>query len=572
LQKDLNPGLEADAVVSPITSTNVIRIAQVGSTFDPKQVKLTFTLPAGAKLMRKGVEVKSNTTALDLSESILLVATAANGNTQLYTVGLELPQTVEWTLAKTAYTYGDAAAPIDAQSSAGLPLAFTSTDGKVATVAGGKLVIGIPGKTTLSARQLCGGAFARATEKSYEIAVNRGYASVGMVLDSVEFGQPTPWEWGYANIVNPTDIHSMPDPLELGVFQLLDAHGEEVNPHGVLPIGTYSLEPKNRNGYQTPYYTVTPVASEFSVVQGRLWQVAFSVVDSEGQPLSNVAVLQGDTRVYTDAQGMAYFYLKAGFVYAFTLGKEGYQTLQQEVNLTTGINVTRAVTLGRADITLAYTAKGNGRILGKTTQRVTQGGSGTTVWAIPNAGYRFTQWSDGKTDNPRLDTQMVADLAVEAQFSILTYTLTYRVGDGGVLESGETTQTVNHGTHGTPIKVKPVDADHYFMGWSDGNDQAERTDTNVKAGINATALFGIYRELPNHNDFEAGTLVEGWYMLGNGDASASWRIADRIPNSTARLDGHFAYAQSKKLTGETLLCSPIFRLNGITSDIRVKSD
>ncbi len=51
--------------------------------------------------------------------------------------------------------------------------------------------------------------------------------------------------------------------------------------------------------------------------------------------------------------------------------------------------------------------------------KVISGGAGPVVAAVADAGYSFRQWSDGSTANPRIDTSVIDDLAVTAQFHAL---------------------------------------------------------------------------------------------------------------------------------------------------------
>lgn len=67
--------------------------------------------------------------------------------------------------------------------------------------------------------------------------------------------------------------------------------------------------------------------------------------------------------------------------------------------------------------TLTYTTDGNGTISGITPQSVNEGEDGTAVTALPNSGYYFVDWNDTSTDNPRTDTNVTADITVEAQFA-----------------------------------------------------------------------------------------------------------------------------------------------------------
>ncbi len=66
--------------------------------------------------------------------------------------------------------------------------------------------------------------------------------------------------------------------------------------------------------------------------------------------------------------------------------------------------------------TLSYLAGDNGSIAGDATQQVEYGSDGEPVEAIPDEGYRFLDWSDGVTDNPRTDYNVTEDIEVAAEF------------------------------------------------------------------------------------------------------------------------------------------------------------
>ena len=139
--------------------------------------------------------------------------------------------------------------------------------------------------------------------------------------------------------------------------------------------------------------------------------------------------------------------------------------------------------------TLTYTAGANGSISGVSPQTVPSGGSGTAVAAVPNMGYHFVNWSDSSTQNPRTDTNVMADISVTANFAINTYTLTYTAGANGSI-SGTSPQTVNFGADGSPVTAVP-NTGYHFVQWSDSSTQNPRTDTNVMADVNVTATFAI---------------------------------------------------------------------------------
>src|SRR5262249_52700379 len=131
----------------------------------------------------------------------------------------------------------------------------------------------------------------------------------------------------------------------------------------------------------------------------------------------------------------------------------------------------------------------NGSITGASPQTVNCGSSGTAVTAVPNACYHFVNWSDGSTQNPRTDTNVMADVNVTANFAINTYTLTYTAGPNGIV-TGASPQTVNCGSDGTSVTAVP-NACYHFVNWSDGSTANPRTDTNVQMDINVTANFAV---------------------------------------------------------------------------------
>jgi hypothetical protein len=63
-----------------------------------------------------------------------------------------------------------------------------------------------------------------------------------------------------------------------------------------------------------------------------------------------------------------------------------------------------------------YTAGSNGTLTGTTSQTIRLFDLGTEVTAMADAGYHFVDWSDGSTDNPRIDSWEPGDLSVTANF------------------------------------------------------------------------------------------------------------------------------------------------------------
>jgi len=139
--------------------------------------------------------------------------------------------------------------------------------------------------------------------------------------------------------------------------------------------------------------------------------------------------------------------------------------------------------------TLIYNSSDGGFISGNDIQSVVDGGSGSTVTAVPNDGYEFIGWSDGVTTAERTDIEMHANLTVRAEFSkiVIYFTLQYIASENGSIW-GETEQIVAENSDGAEVRAVPCE-DYEFVKWSDGVTTAERTDTNIQSDLCVTAEF-----------------------------------------------------------------------------------
>ena len=160
------------------------------------------------------------------------------------------------------------------------------------------------------------------------------------------------------------------------------------------------------------------------------------------------------------------------------------QNPRTDTNVSNNISVTANFSDA---LTLSYIVGPNGSIIGTTPQTVTQNGDGTAVTAVPNAGYRFVDWSDGDSNATRTDTHITTDLTVTANFSINTFTLKYKSDSNGKID-GDSTQTVNYGQDGSSVTPNP-DTGYKFKEWSDGNNDSPRKDKDVKENLTVTASY-----------------------------------------------------------------------------------
>jgi hypothetical protein len=177
--------------------------------------------------------------------------------------------------------------------------------------------------------------------------------------------------------------------------------------------------------------------------------------------------------------------------YTFIKWSDGKTSASRtDSNVQSNITVTAEFEADASEYTLTYTAGAGGTISGTSPQTVSEGEDGTAVTAVPNNGYKFTQWSDKTTTNPRKDTNVTNNISVTAQFSELAaneYTLTYIAGDNGSI-TGDTTQTVEEGEDGTTVTAI-ANSGYRFSKWSDGVATANRTDMNINSNITVTAQF-----------------------------------------------------------------------------------
>ncbi len=148
--------------------------------------------------------------------------------------------------------------------------------------------------------------------------------------------------------------------------------------------------------------------------------------------------------------------------------------------------------------TLTYTADPNGSIDGVMGQTVAHGDDGTEVAAVPNSGYRFTQWSDGVTTAARVDSNVTEDVTVEAYFSRLIARRTIStsvepVGAGTVKGSGTFRDN-------SLVRLEAVPASGYeFIGWLERGDHVETDPVytfHASSNRQLVAVFGEVLPLP----------------------------------------------------------------------------
>ncbi len=86
-----------------------------------------------------------------------------------------------------------------------------------------------------------------------------------------------------------------------------------------------------------------------------------------------------------------------------------------DTNVSQNVTVTANFAIDTYSVT--YTAGVNGSISGTSSQTINYGGDSSQVTATADAGYHFTNWSDGSTANPRIDYNITANKSVSANFA-----------------------------------------------------------------------------------------------------------------------------------------------------------
>ena len=576
LDADKNPGL-GQSVVAPTGSQTcrLVLAADAPKPSDPSRAKLTYTISPDAQLFCGQREMVNGIAELDLTQPCVITVKAPNGNVKNYEVALAYGQKVEWEVAKTTYTYGDAPVELGVKASSGLPVSVTSSNPEVATVAGGKLFLVGAGQTTLTARQDGGGLWDAAPGVEATVTVAKRPATVKVAPQEVELGPAVELEFEYGNLATEADLWDMPDPLQQECYTLLNADGQPVDLSLPLQLGVYTLKADAGKVYETPHYVITPKDGQFSVVQGEVWPVTITVTDGSN-PLGGIVVTLEQEEMVTPASGTLVWYLPQGKRYTFSAAKSGCSTVTTTVDLLSGGNKHATLTLRPATLTLTYgVAAGNGSIVGLNPQQLSPSADGEPVMAVPAEGYYFKGWSDGSTENPHVEKGIALSKEIMATFAHQMFRLHYQAGEGGTI-AGNANQEVGYNADGQEVVATP-NAGHYFQSWSDGVTEPKRTDKEVKDSVNVTALFAPFATLPDGNDFESRQFDRGWYTVSVGQSYDPWYITNLVQAKVSPIDGYSAVCNSDKMGMgawvESYLYSPIYLLPaGWNSKVLVSAD
>jgi hypothetical protein len=159
--------------------------------------------------------------------------------------------------------------------------------------------------------------------------------------------------------------------------------------------------------------------------------------------------------------------------------------------------------------------------------------STATIGAIASPGYRFVQWTDGNTNNPRSiivssDTSFTVEFAVSVANMYHVTVSTTNINMGAVTGSGDYTAN-------STVTIGAIASLGYrFIQWTDGNSQNPRiitvlSDTTFTAEF-ATAIQGIYNVSAIANNPNMGSVT------GSGDYAANTVVTI---TATPKISYHF---------------------------------
>ncbi len=252
----------------------------------------------------------------------------------------------------------------------------------------------------------------------------------------------------------------------------------------------------------------------------------------------------------------------------WTAAPTGNAVFGNAAGASTNVTLTGSATISanfvRNFYTLTYIAGTGGSIQGPGSQTVAFGFNGAQVTALPEAGYSFSQWSDGVTTTTRTDTNVIGNIMVTAEFVINSYTLTYTAGTGGSIQ-GPTPQSVAYGFNGQQVTALPAEGYH-FMQWSDGKTDNPRLDANVTGDISVTAEFEATPissyPLTVHNGIGSGNYAAGHVVTIAADLPSDGLIFDQWAGDQEAVSGIYLPNAFVRMPDEPVTVTATYKNQG----------
>lgn len=189
----------------------------------------------------------------------------------------------------------------------------------------------------------------------------------------------------------------------------------------------------------------------------------------------------------------------------------------------TGISATTTITANfmPASYQVTYTAGAGGSISGSSTQLVTYNTNASSVTAVPNSGYVFSQWSDGVTTTVRTDLNVSGAINVTANFTAES--------------SGETETQASHGG-GASTSFSPAPPVVFTPPSVDGS--SGMTVTNVfQMAISTSEDFAGTSWLPYDESYKTKSYpIYIKFRSPDGGVSEVFRINPRSISTEVKAD------------------------------------
>lgn len=546
-----NPGLTAD-VNATISKEMLLDVSGVN---DMTRVNFIFATSPGATLSVNGIKYNGGTCELDLTHPQRLTVTSSDlRQVSHYMLEAYQNQSITWGNINASYTYGDASQKLLAESTSHLPIIYTSSNNNVATVDGDMLLITGVGETSISATQPGGNGRAAAVPVQQKVVVQPKPINATPKPINIEEQQAIPAiGFTYDGLVKEEHARTIKTP-NYTVY----VNGKPWDkPKQMLPVGTHTLIPEVSGPYANGNYMVTPKEGTLTVsASNAVKNVGFNVTDAEGHAIEGALVRINQGTYPTNNLGFAQTRLRAG-QYPYTVEKENYNPTHG--TLTVGSDdCLKLVELQKPAHTLTYSVAEAqlGYILANAQQHVPHRGTGQPVYAIPAQGYIFTRWSDGRTDNPRVDSDIREDITAQAQFDIITFKVSYVASTHGRIE-GEAVQTVPYGGTTTSVTAVP-DPGYLFIRWSDNFRQEERSDSNPTDDVSYIAIFDEYPTLPYSQNFDGSLdLPNFWSTIDSAQGNHPWFISENVIFDIPPIAGNSAFGYT---SNNASLYSPTFSI------------
>jgi len=463
---------------SPVDMDNIITVA---NGTDVTAITTNFTISADASAFVNDVEITSGT-QLDYSNPVVIKVVAANDRTiDYYNISIRQEQTITWEPASLAKVYGDPVFTLQGTSNSGLELYYESSNPDVISVAMNKATVKGVGTATITAYQQGTNSFAEATPVEKVFTVSKKALTITADSKTIEYSDPIPeltmtfnglLDGEDESVINelPVIATSAVQNSPAGDYPITLSGGSDENYEITLVNGTLTIQ--DVAAYDVTFSVTyggsadqdvnininnidltTDVNGE-ATIKLKAGSYPYLATKAEREEYSGTVtvvdanqtidiVLQDPLPVYTVAyttdgngtiSGNETQSVKQGYDseevtaipatgYIFNQWNDGITTATRfEENVQGDVSVIAQFEL--KTYTLTYDAGTNGTLSGDAVQTVEHGSDGTAVEAIPATGYSFVQWSDGVTDNPRTDVNVMMNMSVTAEYTKI-YTLPY---------------------------------------------------------------------------------------------------------------------------------------------------